>query len=478
MKRATRRDEAERSALTRRELLGVAGAGALAAGILPLASVASVAPAAPAGGELDVIVIGGGFCGVTAARECAKAGLRTLILEARGRLGGRTHTVDWNGATTELGGTWVHWSQPYVWAEIQRYGLALVESTGATARRMIVRRTSGDLVELDAFEHADRIGRAIADYMGASREMFPRPHRPFDTGLPEKFDRVTAADPLARVEDPLTRDILDGFFATCVANRTREAAWVELVRWYALSGHDYSELNDAVARYRFRDGTKALLAAMLADGGPEVRLGESVASVQHAGDRVTVTTAAGEALTARAVVSTLPLNVLSDVAWEPAIDARKLEASAQRHAGASTKLHVLIEGEHDVACLAPSENPLNWLFTDHVAHGKTHLIGFGPSPELLDIGDGAQVKAAVRRLLPNANVLDWFGWNWNADPFARGTWCVLRPGQYTKSLAALQAPAGRVVFASADWANGWRGFIDGAVEQGLGAARQVRALLA
>jgi monoamine oxidase len=180
---------------------------------------------------------------------------------------------------------------------------------------------------------------------------------------------------------------------------------------------------------------------------------------------------------ARAVVSSLPLNVLASVAWEPALDARKREASEQRHAGQCVKVHVAIEGEHDVACLAPSESPLTWLFTDHVGGGRTHLIGFGPDPAQLDIADPAQLRAAVRTLLPEANVLDSIGWVWTADPHARGTWCVLRPGQYG-SLAALQASAGRVVFASADWANGWRGFIDGAIEQGLGAARQVRALLA
>ena len=138
----------------------------------------------------------------------------------------------------------------------------------------------------------------------------------------------------------------------------------------------------------------------------------------------------------------------------------------------------MIEGEQRVSCLAPSENPLNSLATHHVGNGRTHLIGFGPSPELLDIGDPRQVERAVRRLLPEARVLDSTGWDWNADEFARGTWCTLRPGQYSRHLAALQQPEGRVFFASADWANGWRGNIDGAIEQGLEAARQVRALLA
>ena len=35
----------------------------------------------------DAIVVGAGFCGVTAAREASLRGLKTLLLEARDRLG-------------------------------------------------------------------------------------------------------------------------------------------------------------------------------------------------------------------------------------------------------------------------------------------------------------------------------------------------------------------------------------------------------
>jgi iron complex outermembrane receptor protein len=55
--------------------------------------------------------------------------------------------------------------------------------------------------------------------------------------------------------------------------------------------------------------------------------------------------------------------------------------------------------------------------------------------------------------------------------------CVFRPNQYSKYLKDLQATQGRVVFGSADWANGWRGSIDGAIERGLYAAREVGTLL-
>ncbi len=61
----------------------------------------------------DVIVVGGGFAGVTAAREAALRGRSVLLLEGRERLGGRTWTAEWHGHATEYGGAWVHWHQPH-----------------------------------------------------------------------------------------------------------------------------------------------------------------------------------------------------------------------------------------------------------------------------------------------------------------------------------------------------------------------------
>ena len=76
----------------------------------------------------DVIVIGGGFAGVTAAREVALAGRSALLLEAKDRLGGRTWTADWNGQEIEYGGGWVHWHQPHAWSEMTRGGIGAVLS--------------------------------------------------------------------------------------------------------------------------------------------------------------------------------------------------------------------------------------------------------------------------------------------------------------------------------------------------------------
>jgi pseudooxynicotine dehydrogenase len=69
------------------------------------------------------VIVGGGFAGVTAARDLTMRGRRAVLLEARDRLGGRTYTSDHDGHAMELGGTWMHPAQPNVWTEINRCGM-------------------------------------------------------------------------------------------------------------------------------------------------------------------------------------------------------------------------------------------------------------------------------------------------------------------------------------------------------------------
>jgi monoamine oxidase len=73
--------------------------------------------------EYDVIVIGAGYCGLTAARNATLEGLKVLLLEGRDRIGGRSWSSNIGGYPFEMGGTWVHWGQSNTWREIMRYRL-------------------------------------------------------------------------------------------------------------------------------------------------------------------------------------------------------------------------------------------------------------------------------------------------------------------------------------------------------------------
>src|SRR4030095_298760 len=110
------------------------GAGAVAVGgVIDTAHAAGKArePSRAAkrkGVDYDVLVLGGGCAVITAPRDSCKNGYKTLVLEARDRLGGRTFTSEFAGHQVELGGTWIHWTQPFVWSEVQRSTLEVTET--------------------------------------------------------------------------------------------------------------------------------------------------------------------------------------------------------------------------------------------------------------------------------------------------------------------------------------------------------------
>src|SRR5262245_35572152 len=82
--------------------------------------------------DADVLVLGGGVAGLSAARDLHEAGLRAVVLEARDRLGGRTwyREIPGTGIQAEYGGMFFsRATQPHLAAEIERYGLAVDPAT-------------------------------------------------------------------------------------------------------------------------------------------------------------------------------------------------------------------------------------------------------------------------------------------------------------------------------------------------------------
>jgi monoamine oxidase len=219
----------------------------------------------------DVVVVGGGFAGVTAARETALRGARTILLEARDRLGGRTWTAPWEGLDIELGGGWVHWHQPHTWSEIARAGLEVEigQETEVAAWYVGEERRSGTIAERDAI--AERGWNAFVEGV---EEMLPLPHDPL-----ARIDRLARLDGMSisarMAELELTdeeRDVLAAELESLASGPLSESGAVSVLRWHGLSGYSLALTQYTGGRVTLVEGTGALLRAIANGPRFETRL--------------------------------------------------------------------------------------------------------------------------------------------------------------------------------------------------------------
>ena len=424
---------------------------------------------------LDVIVVGGGFAGVTAARESALHGAQVLLLEARERLGGRTWTAPWRDHRIEYGGGWVHWHQPHTFSEITRAGLG-VELSGdpdRTAWYVGEQRRSGSIRERD--EIANRGWLQFVDGVELS---LPNPHDPLLAS-----DRLAALDVLTiaqRIEqlelDDEQHDVLWAELESLAHGPLEDAGAVSVLRWHALSGYSLALTQYTGGRVTLTDGTVGLLTAIAAQAPFPTRLATPVAAVRQRDGAVEVETRQGELLLAARVVVAVPLNTLDAIEFTPALSDTKREGIALGQASRGIKIFIEAEGEQVSQNAIRPRHPFGYLDTEFAcADGSQVMIGFGADAERCDASDLTRRPGPARPDHPRLPGARRHRPTWLADEFSQGTWAIHRPGWYTRYHAEMRRPEGRVLLAGSDLANGWAGFIDGAIESGLRAGSWVRS---
>ena len=459
--------------MNRRDALKSLAAGLVVATSGATGASARARRAAPTGSQVwDVIVIGAGFAGVTAARNLSQRGLSTLLVEARDRLGGRTANEMFAGHRIELGGTWIGWGQPHVWSEKMRYGVPIAESAAAKPDAQYIWIDNGRPIVGTADQYWGLMGPAYDAFYAPARQALPEPYDPLLVKTNAQYDRISAGHAIDALHiSKLQRELLHSFAAINGHSSSYKSSYLDQMRWIALGGFSNSFMWDNLGRYRLAQGTSDLIAHMISDGTAEVELKTPVKTIAHSSRGVEATTASGKVHRARIAVVALPLNILSKVAFTPSLSAAKYNASIHRHTGSGTKVWAKVPGRRpSFFANGPEHLPLNFLWTEFNDGESQLLVGFGATPASLDIRDRVQVQKAVRYFLPDAEVSEIEGHDWNTDPYSLGTWCMYPPGLLTSSLPALQRPEGNLYFATSDIASGWRGFIDGAIESGVVAA--------
>jgi len=426
--------------------------------------------------EVDVAVIGGGLGGLTTARELSKAGSDVLVLEARSRLGGRAWTDRRLDRQLEMGGAHVHWLQPFLWAEIGRYGLSIEPHPDPKRVSWFV---DGELHDGSFDDFVELVRAPLTQLFAGSRELFLNPYAAAENSAAVKaLDGQTSAEALEQLE--LTdeqRGVIHSFCDLQFHGPCEEGAQTQLLRWGALAGGDWQLMFEILGTFELAEGTGKLIESIRADGEFEVRLDAPVTRVTAEDEGVTVAVDGGGEVKARAAVVAVPMNVLAEIAFDPPLPAGIREVAREGHTGRGSKVWAEVRGAVDPWFVFADQHPLAWVTTFSSNDDKSLLLGFGTDSEQLDPNDHQGVQSALDPLLPGVELLRCAGHNWHDDPYSRGTWAMLRPGQWTK-LNEAETLDGPVFVAGSDFAAGWAGLMDGAIESALVAARRVKAFLA
>jgi monoamine oxidase len=273
------------------------------------------------------------------------------------------------------------------------------------------------------------------------------------------------------------RDAIEAFWATAFQGPLEEGALTQALRWIALSGWDWLLCFDIASRYKLAAGTGALLNAIADSAHAEFVLGAPVTAIVQGDDSVAVTTRGGDVFHARAVVVTVPLNTAGAIDFVPPLSPGKQAAISEGLMSRGLKIMARLRGNpQPYICLGPADHPFTLVQYDYPVDDGHIAVAFGPDVSRIDPSDVKAVETVFKTWRPEAEVEAVAFHDWVDDEFARETWAMLRPGQLTKSVPELQKTEGRVMFAGSDYATGWAGFIDGAIESALTTPRRVRAI--
>jgi monoamine oxidase len=446
----------------------------------------------------DVVVVGAGLAGLTAARALAAAGLDVAVMEARDRVGGRTVNHDLgDGQVVEAGGQFVGPTQNRVLALATALGIATYPTHDRGARVYVhngrARRFTGDVMPDPAalpglaltILRVDRLSRQVP--LDA----------PWRARHARRWDAVPFASWIRRAGAGRgALDLVDVFLASGFGAPATEASLLYAL-WY-IAGMGDERTPGTITRgiattggaqeARFVGGSQSLSNAMSQALGARVTLGAPVRAIEQDASTVTVRSD-GRTWTARHAIVAVPPALAARIAWTPLLPPQQ-DALFQRMAfGTLMKCEAVYDEpfwrDDDLSGqgVFRSGSPLCSTFDNTPPSGRPGvLMGFlggqqwrtwsGRSArERRDAVLSSFAQVAGRRAL---HPRDYFEQDWTSEEWTRGgPTSAIGPGVLTTLGEWRDRPFGRVRWAGAEHANHWNGYMDGAVRSGEAAARAV-----
>ncbi|MBI1186689.1 MAG: FAD-dependent oxidoreductase [Alphaproteobacteria bacterium] len=436
----------------------------------------------------DVIIIGAGLAGLSAARRLRSNGASVTVLEARGRIGGRVHSERLGvGVTIDLGAQFI--------GDAQKRVSALVDEVGL---KRVAPYMDGKHIHL-----ATPGGRATTSRSGTPLSLLARVDA---MSAMWRFERrlTSYRSTVARTDDVSAARYMDDFFASSSAAAFLKGH-LEAELCAPLSEISAYELLDQAASVGGFAGEQASAAWFLAEGaGPLAlhladTLGDAVALnapvTAIASDETSVTVEAATRLyRARRLVVAVPPQLFGSIGLLPLLpETRRRVIERYRQGGVVKTMLVFDECWWRGAGLSGRIHSPGSLFNATMDAsprdaGVGLLVLFSTGASAARLRQAATeeaervsrarswLEAAMERPIPApiaARSVDW-----NSEKWSLGGYASRRGVGGWRAAPDLFAPLPLIDFAGTETATEWRSFMEGALQSGERAAEAARAALA
>jgi monoamine oxidase len=462
----------------------------------------------PQSRECEVVVVGAGFAGLSAARRLAREGLDVLVVEANHRVGGRSFTDTTEaGFRIDRGGQWI--------GPTQHHLAALADELGVTTFPTF---TAGQAVDLCDGQRHPYVGLIPTNDPAAAAEvveyLLDLDLASFDVPLEAPWSAPDAAELdattlhshlMANVESRVGRDVVKVAVKAVFGTEVEELSLL-FTLFYLHAGGGMSNLvrtTGGAQESRFHGGSQQLAISMADELGDRVLLGAPVTTVAHGPEYVNVTARLGdpgshtadhhqlEISARRAVIAMSPV-LTARLTYEPPLPGRRDQLCMRMPMGSVTKVHALydtpfwredgLNGQ-----IVSNVGAMSSTFDDSPhdgAHGA--IVGFiaGNDCRIWEAaGPEARRHQVVHELTDAfgpkaAEPIEVVEQHWPGEQFTRGgPVAVASPGALTGFGSALRDPIGTLHWAGTETATEWCGYLDGAISSGLRAADEVLGAL-
>jgi monoamine oxidase len=478
-----------RPGVSRRGLLATAAAGAIITAFNPL-SASEPSDEVPA--QVDVIVVGAGFAGLSAALQIAKTGRSVVVLEARDRVGGRVvnRTIG-DGEIVEAGGQWIGPTQNRMARLAHAFGVETYATYDQGSKVTIfggVRTLGGFSPEIGA-EYESLVGTFQTLAGGVPVDA------PWTATQALALDSMTLETWInTNTETPEVRAAF-GNIADLWGAEPRDLSLLFTLFYIAAAGNERNPgtlarllgIRKGAQQLRFVGGSQILAQKMASRLGDRVKLSAPVREISLTGSGVLATTDQF-VIEAQRIIVALPPPLALGIRYDPELPARRRLLLQNMPMGAILKIQAIYDRpfwrEAGLSGISQLEDgPIRETFDNSPPSGSPGvLMGFVGG----DQGRGWVNQPADKRretaLASFAaavgdgalNPIDYFEKDWPRDPWSLGgPVAYMSPGVMLNYGDTIREPVGPIHWAGTETATFWNGYMEGAVRSGERAAREV-----